>query len=295
MSEKTDSRLRLVTADGERLAGLHLPPLGSGEPGAGTDTFAVVLAPGFSGWSEKPAVRSITADLQLAVPSAGFLVIDLRGHGRSSGLTTFGDREALDVDSAVVAARELGYRRVVTLGWSMGATCVLRHAAFVGDQVHGHQVLSPPDAVATVSAVSRWGVRDTVAMRRLYRMIETRLGRAVARRFFQVRIDPAGWAAPPLSPTEAVARIAVPLLFVHGEKDNYFGWEHAQALAESAGPEAGLWLVEGLGHAEEAAARPDVPGFLEFLGTALREMAAGRPAPRWSGPQIPDLTEGQTR
>ena len=51
---------------------------------------------------------------------------------RALGFSTLGDREVLDVDAAVAEARRLGYARVVSMGWSMGGTCVLRHAALVG-------------------------------------------------------------------------------------------------------------------------------------------------------------------
>jgi pimeloyl-ACP methyl ester carboxylesterase len=291
MSEINWDVAELTTADGERLALVHVPPLAAPSTPGREGAFAVVLAPGFSGSSGTPAVRSIVADLRSAAPTAGFLIVDLRGHGRSSGHSTLGDREVLDIDAAVAEARRLGYACVMTLGWSMGGTCVLRHAALLGEQVHGHPVRAAVDAVATVSAVSRWEVRDTVPMRRLHRMIETRIGRGVARRFLKVRIDPAGrWAHTPLSPVESVARIEVPLLLVHGDEDHYFGWEHAKALAVAAGDRCTLWLVSGLGHAEQSAARSDVPALLERLGQALAAMAAGERAADW--PEGADATDG---
>lgn len=282
LSETSGTDFDLRTSDDERLAARYFPPADLSSTEGGASRFAVVLAPGFSGHANKPAVRAVLDDLRRCLPQAGFLVVDLRGHGRSSGYSTLGDREALDIDVAVAEVRRRGYQRVVSLGWSMGATCVLRHAALVGEAVHGFPLTCAPDAVVTVSAVSRWEVRDTVPMRRLHKMIETRIGRLVARRLLKVRIDPAGkWPHTPLSPVEAVARISVPLLLVHGENDHYFGWEHAEALADAAGPAAGLWLVSGLGHAEEAAARPDVPALLSALARAIGEMAEGRPAPAW--------------
>lgn len=280
MSDLTRFERPLVAADGVLLSAHHLPPESGMAVGVGSGAAAVVLVPGFSGWSEKPAVAQVTADLRRAAPELGFVLLDLRGHGRSGGTSTLGDREVLDVDAAVVATRALGYDRVVTLGWSMGGTCVLRHAALAGGEYAGLRIAATPDAVATVSAVSRWEVRDTVAMRRLHRIVQTRAGRLFARRVLHVRIDPAGWSAPPMPPVEAATRIAVPLLVVHGEKDHYFGWEHARALA-SAAPAAVLWLVRGLGHAEEAAVRPDVPGFVERLAAALSALAAGRPVDDW--------------
>jgi len=44
-----------------------------------------------------------------------------------------------------------------------------------------------------------------------------------------------------------LAGISVPTLVVHGTADPVFPVEHALALADGI-PDAGLWLVEGLGH-----------------------------------------------
>src|SRR3954471_138560 len=131
------TRLTLRTVDGEELAALHLP---AAAPGPVGPTTAVVLAPGFSGWSERPAVRRLAAELHRCAPTLGLLLVDLRGHGRSSGLTTLGAREVFDVDAGVLAARRLGYEQVITMGWSMGATCVLRHSALQGEEVHGFRL-----------------------------------------------------------------------------------------------------------------------------------------------------------
>ena len=54
--------------------------------------------------------------------------------------------EVLDVEAVVDWARELGYERVATVGFSMGATIVVRHAALCAGVV----------AVAAVSGPSRW-------------------------------------------------------------------------------------------------------------------------------------------
>jgi pimeloyl-ACP methyl ester carboxylesterase len=277
MSALGRARCTLSTADGEELSALHLPAAVPPRDGPRT---AVVLAPGFSGWSERPAVRHLATDLHRCAPGLGILLVDLRGHGRSTGSSTLGSLEVLDIDAAVLAARELGYARVISMGWSMGATCVLRHAALGGTEVAGHRVNGRVDAVVTVSAISRWDVRDTVAMRRFHRIISTRLGRAVAERLMHVRVAPDAWIPPQATPADAAAAITVPLLIVHGEQDHYYGWEHARALAAAA-PGATLWLVPGLGHAEDAAVRPDVPGLVERLGAALEALAAGEPVTDW--------------
>ncbi len=247
--------LRLVTADGERLAGRHFAHPDS--------DVAVVVAHGFGGSIRRPGLLAVATALSAY---AGVLAFDFRGHGSSSGRTTMGDREVLDVDAAVAAARDLGYRRVVTCGWSMGGSTVLRHAA-----MHGAGVLQPVDAVVSVSAASRWYVRDTVPMRRLHWLVERRTGRLVTRLALGTRVA-SGWDVVPESPVEVVRRIApTPLLLVHGDQDGYFPVEHPQALAAAAGEPTELWLVEGFGHAEAAAS----PELLARIGRHL-EVLLGR-------------------
>ena len=110
-------------------------------------------------------------------------------------------------------ARELGYQRVATLGFSMGASVVIRHAGLHEPECH---------AVAAVSGPSRWYYRGTIAD------APGALGdRAAA--------GPAGRAAGAADPhrgdglgpgargrrIEVVGRIApVPLLIVHGDADH---------------------------------------------------------------------------
>jgi pimeloyl-ACP methyl ester carboxylesterase len=244
-------QIAVHTADGVRLAGIHVTQVT-------TDT-AVVLAHGFSGSVSKPAVRAIVNQL---ATHAGVLAFDFRGHGRSAGRSTLGDREILDVDAVVTHARALGYRHVVTLGFSMGASAVLRHAA-----LHGGV-----DAVGAVSGTSRWFYRDTAPMRRLHWVVERRLGRIIARHALRTRVSAAGWDPLPESPVEVVARIApVPLLIVHGDQDNFFPVDHAEALAAAAGDPVELWIVPGFGHAEAAV----TPELVDRIATHLLAVAAG--------------------
>lgn len=243
--------LTLTTEDGERLAAIHLP----GPVGTST---CVVVAHGFTGSIDKPGVRAVCESL---ARSSAVLAFDFRGHGRSTGHSTLGDREVLDLESAVSAARRLGYERIVTCGWSMGGSVVLRHGALVGGV----------DAVVSVSAVSRWFYRDTKPMRRVHWAIETRLGRLIARRLMGTRISPHGWPEVPESPVEVVGRISpIPLLLVHGDSDHYFPVEHPQALYDAAAEPKELWLLEGFGHAESAA----TPEIVERIGAHLPALLA---------------------
>lgn len=231
---RTTIRTQLTTIDGVRIDATHLP---SDRP------HAVILAHGFTGSSGRPQLRRIARQFRAAA-GGGVVALDFRGHGRSGGRSTVGDKEIYDLDAAVAYARKLGYDRVATVGFSMGASVVLRHAALMGGLA----------AVVAVSGPGRWFYRGTPAMRRAHWIIESRLGRAVARPVLRTRISPLPWNPIPLSPTEAAAALSpMPLLIVHGDCDPYFPVDHAYALYEAAGEPRELWIEQGFGHAEAAA------------------------------------------
>jgi pimeloyl-ACP methyl ester carboxylesterase len=122
----------------------------------------------------------------------------------------------------------------------MGASIVIRHAGLGGI----------PDAVVAVSGPGRWYERGTDPMRRVHFGVETRLGRLALRYAFKTRVG-GGWELLPASPVEVAPAVSVPLLVVHGDRDPYFGVEHARMLAAAA-PDAELWIEPGMGHAENA-------------------------------------------
>jgi len=242
-------RAELVTRDGVRLSAAHDPPRS-----ASTGTVAV-LAHGFTGSWQRDAVRAISGVLSERL---GVVSFDFRGHGRSSGESSLGDLEIYDVDAAVSWARTLGYERIVTLGFSMGGSVVLRHAA----------LLDGVDAVAAVSSPAFWFYRGTPAMRFLHQIVESGAGRRAAALTRNTRITSREWDPQdlPMSPVESAALLAdVDVLIVHGDVDHYFPLEHAYALHEaaqgSADPSTGgrrdLWIEDGYGHAE-AAASPEL-------------------------------------
>jgi len=247
----------LGTRDGVRLSAHHTPsPAGR--------HLAVVVAHGFTLSWASPAARSVTAGLSTR---AGVVAFDFRGHGRSAGVSTVGDLEVLDVEAAVRYARWLGYRRVATLGFSMGAAAVIRHAGLAGRGL----VREPVEAVAAVSGPSRWNFRGTSPMRRLHLGIGTRTGRAVVRHLFGTRVAPLGWDPWPEPPDALVADVApVPLLLVHGDADPFFGVDHAEHLLAAAREPKELWLVPGLGHAETAVDAALVARLLGWIDRSAR-------------------------
>jgi fermentation-respiration switch protein FrsA (DUF1100 family) len=175
--------------------------------------------------------------------AGGVVTFDFRGHGRSGGLSTMGDREIKDLDVAVRYARELGYRRIAAVGFSMGASVVMRYAGLVGGL----------DAAVSVSGPGHWYYRGTKPMRRVHFAVERRVGRAITRAWLKTRVSPGGWDPVPVPPDETAAMISpTPLLIVHGDRDEYFPADHAEQLFEAASQPKELWIIAGLGHAESA-------------------------------------------
>jgi pimeloyl-ACP methyl ester carboxylesterase len=231
MTKPVVTATTLVTEDRVPIDAIHLP---------GTTDLAIVVAHGFTLSWQRPNVWRIANRLN---QTAGVLTFDFRGHGRSGGLSTLGDREINDLAVVVAYARELGYKRIAAVGFSMGASIALRYAGLVGGL----------DAVVSVSGPGRWYYRGTERMRWVHRAVERRLGRAVTRRILKTRVSPEGWTLVPVPPAEAAARISpIPLLIVHGDKDLYFPPEHARQLYMAAREPKELWLIPGMAHAEAA-------------------------------------------
>ncbi|MBC2865708.1 alpha/beta fold hydrolase [Streptomyces mexicanus] len=273
----TRVRRFLRTADGVAVDALYEP----GPRTPGTEDHVFVVAHGFTGDLDRPHVRRVARAL---ARHGAVVTFSFRGHGASGGRSTVGDREVLDLAAAVAWARGFGHARVTTVGFSMGGSVVLRHAALYRPQdsaapegsrhesvapdepATSHEPVEPEvpagaqagawtDAVVSVSAPARWYYRGTAPMRRLHWLVLRPEGRLLSRYGLRTRIHHRDWDPVPLSPVESVPRIApAPLLIVHGDRDAYFPLDHPRMLAEAAGDHGELWLEPGMSHAENAAA-----------------------------------------
>lgn len=247
------------TADGVDLAAsyLHGPAPGLAEGGP-----AVVLLHGFGGHHRKPRFALLAERM---ARFGAVLTVDLRGHGRSGGQCTLGDREELDALAAVAWLRARAHDWVCLVGVSMGGAAVIRAAG--GPDARG---AARPDAVCTVSTAARWGLRTSREMRVLERLPVSTPGRLVVRGVLRTRMA-RGWGFPD-EPAVRVAGIApVPLLLVHGADDHYFGPDQAELLYVNAGEPKTLWLEPaGFGHAEDGF----TPAFCDRLTEALAAVHA---------------------
>jgi pimeloyl-ACP methyl ester carboxylesterase len=231
--------------------GVHLRGSRIGERGP-----SIVFCHGFLGWHRKLRIVRFVEAL-----ASSFVVyaVDLRGHGASEGLSTYGALEALDVDAVVRVARdERPEEPLASLGVSMGGVAVLRHAALRGGV----------DAVVSISTPARWDGHTSLAVRQISWLASTPRGRRVAARL-GVRLGE--YAAWPEAPGDVVHRIApTPLLIVHGRDDHVFDEEEAWRLFRGAGEPRRLMLASRFGHAEDGL----TPGLARRLIPRIEEALA---------------------
>jgi pimeloyl-ACP methyl ester carboxylesterase len=224
------TRITLGTDDGVRLDAVHLD-------GSASHDTVIILVHGLAGCWRLPAFRRIAAQLS---HFGGVIAADLRGHGRSTGVSTLGDREVTDLATLVAYARFAGYRKVVAVGFSMGGSVALRYAALD----------TGLRAVVSVSSPKEWHYRGTRAARRVQWCINRPFGRLTVRLLLGTRLSGQRWDHSPLAPGEAAARISIPLLIIHGDADPFVPAGHARGLFEAAHGPKELWIEKGMGHAE---------------------------------------------
>ena len=240
------------------------------------------MAHGLTGHRRRAGVRLVT---QWLSQYGRVVVFDQRGHGESGGTCTLAFREPMDLDVVCTWARTLSDAPIVTVGFSLGASVALRHAALVTAPERatsvdaGIQVRERPAATVLVSGVGEWFYRGSHIMDRLFRFTSTPWGRLAMRVGEKVRVSVSDWGhgpgSPdhelPTSPVASASLVKHPLLIIHGDRDHYFPAEHAERVARAAregGNEAvDIWIEEGMGHAER--------GTTQELVARLAEWATG--------------------
>lgn len=227
--------LQLHTVDGVKLHAVRL----HGPEGCGA---TVVLSHGFANWHRHPKIHEFATKLAQHV---NVIVLDLRGHGLSEGISTLGAYEWLDVMAAVEQVPDSD--ALILLGTSMGSGASVIYAGMAGRGQAGRRA----DAVIAVSGPAWWGGRD--AARGVGRVLELAASpflRAALKYLMRVRIAGPGRDGR-IDPVSVVGDIEpAPLVIIHDKADWYFGPDQVEAMMSAAGPNAQLWWREG-GHATD--------------------------------------------
>ncbi len=190
---------------------------------------------------------------------AGFnlMAFDARCHGSSScdgngNMLKFSE----DIRAAVSEALRRGAdpARLGVLGHSVGGAGTI-HAAANDERIR---------AVVTVGAFAH--PRDMTALDLARRNVPAPLARLIVT-YVQHSV---GVSLDIIAPENAIARITVPILLIHGEDDEIVPVEHAHRLAEAAGPNARLLVLSGRGHSDCDEDPAFWPAVLEHLNGTLQ-------------------------
>ncbi len=248
----------VLTTDDVQLAGVYLPR---------ESELAFVVAHGMTNDTGRESSRLA---LDAFAEHGAVVGFDFRGHGRSGGRSTVGRDEVRDLDAAIAFARAQGHRRVAVIGFSMGGAVALRHAGLVGQG--STEVAEQPDVVISISAPSRWFLRDSDSMRRVQWLLEHPLGAIIAPRL-GIRLG-RPWTTVPTTPLELVSSISpTPLLIVHGTADHYFDPQQARDL-HLAAPGSELWLIDSMAHAESGISRATIDRVADWAAAKITTRTA---------------------
>lgn len=216
--------------------------------------------------------------------AAGYRVVlvDLRGHGRSSGeWLTYGIQEAQDLVQVLDAleAEGLVVEPLGVFGMSYGGAAAIRLAAC-------------DDRISAVVSVAAFGsLRDVVDCG--VRLFLPGWGWFAGESSIQEALERAGslagFDAVAADTCAAISRTRVPVLILHGTWDLIVPVEHARRLHAAAGGPCELILFDGLGHNAV---------FHDSAGMVTRE--SGRWFEHWldpeaAGPPCARRKEGNTQ
>lgn len=179
----------------------------------------------------------------IAFQEAGYrsILVDLRGHGESSGrYLTYGALESSDLSELLdsFSARGAALGNVGVFGFSYGAAVALDLGA--RDQ----------RVCAVVAAAPFASLREVVSDYR-HKYLPAALN-LIPERWFDAAIDDAGWLAAfnpdQSSPLLAVGSSRAHQLLLHGTADTQVPLRHSLALSSLAGPRAELRTILGAEH-----------------------------------------------
>jgi len=224
-------RFSVVTEDGVRIVGVHLPR-GRRTRSPLRRTLAIYC----HGLLSSKNYWMVPRFVELLGERFDALAFDFRGHGESGGVSTVADREVLDVKAVVEESRTWGYDRVILVGASMGGAAAIRYAALYGDV----------DGVVTIGAFADLAALERPLTRYSLSFFLTPLGSTVVHWWRGTRM---GELRAMRQPIELVHHIApTPLLLIHGEWDPLVELDHGQALYRRAREPKHLIVVPRGGH-----------------------------------------------
>lgn len=225
MSIPVVSSNTLLTSDNHRI---HLDHYRLNHPQV------VVIAHGFFNSKQAVLLKEFAQELLLAYD---VILLDFRGHGKSSGLFSWTSREELDLLAVLEYAKQ-SYRSIGLVGFSLGAAISIGVAA-QADLVNSLVAVSAPTEFGKIE-YRFWELDAENDI--FYNILGAgKVGKGVRPGPF--------WLTKP-KPIALVEKINAPVLFIHGEKDWLIKPWHSESLYQRTRSKKHLSIIKDGPHAE---------------------------------------------
>ena len=241
-----------IPVDGIELVAWFLPPAPA------VDGATMIYAHGFAG------NRGVMLETAVALHERGYgaLLLDLRNHGESGGrVSTWGYAEANDLVAAyhyLLTRPEVNPARIGLLGKSMGGAAAAQAAAQLPDL--GVLVL---ESTYSSFAGNLPNILPSIAHQPSY------LTPLVLRRMASVSALPLA----NIRAVDTVPTLNLPLLVLHGERDQLVPLAQAQAVFAAANEPKQMVVIPGAGHLNTFAVDP--AAYTEQVGRFLADYLLG--------------------
>lgn len=216
----------LLTADRQKVAYCHYK--------TGHDK-VVIIVHGFYNSKDAIILKKLAEALY---DDYDIFMFDFRGHGKSSGLYTWTSKEGIDLEAAL-GYIEGKYMKIALLAFSFGASIAINTLA------HDKRVVS----LICISPVSDpnkinyqfWKLDLKGDLAYTLFTLEGLKGRGFRPGPFWLKKD---------KPVDNVAKIEIPILYIHGERDWVIKPWHSQALYNKTRSKKKLTIIKNGPHAE---------------------------------------------
>jgi uncharacterized protein len=216
----------LHTSDGIQLNGLWIPAEGS--------TRTIIFLHGYAGTFD-PDLKYVLA---FHAKNFNVLLFNFRAHGHSGGrYTTLGALETRDCQAAVQAALQRGSKTLGLLGFSMGGRVAILSAPLC------------PEIKAVISDGGPARIQTAAAAELKQKGLPRWLGAVIA---FMMELGMCFRSGINLFRQEPLFRAGklspLPVLFIHGDRDENTTIAELEKMVSDAGPNAACWRVAEAGH-----------------------------------------------
>lgn len=165
------------------------------------------------------------------------IMMDFRGHGKSSGFFYFTSKEYLDLEAVLEYARK-SYDKIGVIGFSLGAATTLITASR-SDLINSVIAVSGPTEFAKIE-FHFWGLDFKNEL--MYNLVGNgRIGKSVQIGPFWLKKQ---------KPIDIVDKIKCPVMYIHGQKDWLIKAWHSESLFKKTNAKKHLAIIKNGPHAE---------------------------------------------